>query len=63
MQICGLRWLDRKAPIVEWQIGRHEPIRHLNRGDARQPQLLDQPILNWGDLPADLADRNGKGDL
>ena len=63
MQIGNLSWRDRKPSIVDREIGRHEPIRHLHRGDARQQQLLDQPILNWGDLPADLADRNGKRNL
>ena len=45
MQIGGLRWLNGEAPIVDRQIALQELIRRVQRGDVREPQLLDHPIL------------------
>ncbi len=45
MQISGLRKLNREAPIVPRQIGLQELIRVVQGRDPRQPQFLDQPVL------------------
>ncbi len=45
MQISGLCWRHRNAPVVDRQIALQEPIRLLQGRDPRQPQLLDPPIL------------------
>jgi hypothetical protein len=46
MLIRSLRRLNGKAPIVDRQIARQELIRRIQRGDIREPHLLDHPILN-----------------
>jgi hypothetical protein len=46
MQIGGLGWLDRDAPIVDRQPLLDKPIRGLNRGDASQTQLFHSAILH-----------------
>jgi len=45
MQISGLRRRNGEALIVDRQIARQELIRRVQRGDAREPHLLDHPIL------------------
>ena len=41
MQIGGLRGLNGEASVVDRQIALQKPIRSLQRGDLREPQLLD----------------------
>jgi hypothetical protein len=45
MQIRGLCWRHRNAQVVERQIAIQELIRRVERGDVREPHLLDPPIL------------------
>jgi hypothetical protein len=45
MQIGGLGRRNGEAPIVARQIARQELIRRRQRGNVREPQLLDHPIL------------------
>ena len=45
MQIRGLRGPYRKTPVVDRQIAFQELIRRLQRGNVREPHLLDHPIL------------------
>jgi hypothetical protein len=45
MQIRSLRRLNGEAAIVDRQIARQELIRRIQRGDVREPHLLDHPIL------------------
>ena len=45
MQIRGLRGLNGEAPIVDRHIALQELIRRVERGDVREPHLLNHPIL------------------
>ena len=45
-QIGDLGWLNGDALIVDRQITLQKLIRRLQRGDVREPHLLDHPILN-----------------
>lgn len=45
MQIGRLGRLDGTATVVAWQPGLQEPIRRLDRREACQAQVFDQPIL------------------
>jgi hypothetical protein len=45
MQIRGLRGTYRKTPVVDRQIAFQKLIRRLQRGNVREPHLLDHPIL------------------
>ena len=51
MQIGGLGRLDREAPIVDRQPRLQEPIRGLDRGNARQSQLFHEAILHRLEQP------------
>ena len=45
MQISGLCWRHRNAPVVDRQIALQKPIRLLQGRHPCQPQLFDQSIL------------------
>ena len=45
MQIGDLGGLHGEALIVDRQIALQKLIRRLQRGDVREPHLLDHPIL------------------
>ena len=45
MQIGGLGWLNGEALIVDRPIALQELICRLQRGNVREPHLLDHPIL------------------
>jgi hypothetical protein len=45
MQISGLRRRNREPLIVDRQIALQKLICRVQRGDVREPHLLDQPIL------------------
>ena len=51
MQIGGLRRWDDKQLVVPRQIVLQEAVRGRQRWDAREPQFLDQPILEVGKQP------------
>jgi hypothetical protein len=45
MQIGDLGWLNGEALIADLQIALQKLIRRVQRGDVREPHLLDHPIL------------------